>query len=265
MLELFHRIDRANVNLTGELAFVNKWNFFASDPAKDFDGLISTGPYAGTLQAFSTGVKLRTRYKHLLDLAQQRGKTSFWASGSKRVAETARYFGAGFFGLDWEDAATLHVIPETPDLGADTLTPGDTCLDYRNNANEHGHDDGLRMLNAFRGTYLPAIGDRLAQRNPIMKFSDDEIYTMQELCGFETLAKGHSPWCDVFTHEEWDNFEYARDVIHYYRSGPGNPYGAAMGWLWLNATANLLQEGPEAGDLFFSLFVAPISYALLLC
>ena len=36
---------------------------------------------------------------------------------------------------------------------------------------------------------------------------------------------------------------------------PGNPYGPALGWLWLNATANLLAEGPSAGPLFFSLYV----------
>ncbi len=75
---------------------------------------------------------------------------------------------------------------------------------------------------------------------------------MQELCGFETLVRGSSPWCDVFTHADWRNFEYARDVIHFYRAGPGNAFGPVMGWLWLNATATLLAEGPGAGPLFFS-------------
>jgi acid phosphatase len=78
---------------------------------------------------------------------------------------------------------------------------------------------------------------------------------MQLLCGFETIAKGSSPWCDVFTKDEWEGFEYARDIIHYYRAGPGNPYSASMGWLWLNVTANLLREGPSSGPLFFSLYV----------
>ena len=75
---------------------------------------------------------------------------------------------------------------------------------------------------------------------------------MQEMCGFEILVQGSSPWCDVFTHEDWRNFEYARDVIHYYRAGPGNKFGAVMGWLWLNATANLLEKGREAGKFFMS-------------
>jgi acid phosphatase len=47
-------------------------------------------------------------------------------------------------------------------------------------------------------------------------------------------------------------FEYARDVQHYYRAGPGNPYAASLGYLWLNATTNLLRQGPDVGPLFLS-------------
>lgn len=86
-----------------------------------------------------------------------------------------------------------------------------------------------------------------------MEFSDDELYAMQEMCGFETTVRGSSQWCDVFTQEEFLQFEYARDVHHYYRAGPGSKYGAAMGWLWLNATANVMAEGKEAGIFFLSL------------
>ena len=78
---------------------------------------------------------------------------------------------------------------------------------------------------------------------------------MQEMCGFEISAWGESPWCDVFTHEDWYNFQYARDIIHYYRAGPGKRFWATMGLLWLNATADLLKKGPDAGKLFFSLWV----------
>ncbi len=134
------------------------------------------------------------------------------------MIQTARYFSAGFFGLDWEEVASLKVIPETDDLGADTLTPGDTCLRYRDDL-EYGHDYGVAMLVKFRKTYLGAIGDRFAKENPHFRFSDAEIYSMQEMCGFETIVRGSSQWCGVFSHADWENFEYARDVIHYYRAG----------------------------------------------
>jgi len=255
MLHLLHRINNSGKNFTGDLSFVNDWKFFMPDPSKHLESLVPSGPYAGTLDAFATGVKLRTRYEHLRTYALEQNQTRLWASGSNRVAETARYFAAGFYGLDWEDVATLQVIPETADLGADTLTPGDTCRNYYQNVDERGHDYGYRMLEDFRSTYLPAVSSRLRAFSPNnLTFSQAEIYVMQEICCFETIAKGSSPWCDVFTHDEWLAFEYARDLLHYYRAGPGNRYGPTMGWLLLNATKVLLNQGPEqAGPLFFSL------------
>lgn len=219
----------------------------------DHDQLTNTGPYAGTLSAFAAGTTLRTRYLHLLPNGSNSHPLSFWASDCNRVIETARYFATGFFGLDWDsEAARLHIVPETPDLGADTLTPGDTCLKYREDL-QAGHDYGLIQLTKFRSTYLPAIAARFQAQNPGIPFTDVEIYSMQEMCGFEILVRGSSPWCNVFNHQDWLNFEYARDVIHYYRAGPGNRFAPAMGWLWLNATANRLAEGPDIGKLFFSL------------
>ena len=238
------------------------------DPAAHHDQLTATGPYAGTLSAFTTGTKLRTRYSHLIPSHFDQ-KTSLWACDSNRVVQTARYFSAGFFGLDWAStAATLHVVSENPDLGADTLTPGDTCLEYRNDT-IYGHDFGLHNLIKFRHTYLPAIMERLHGQTPGITFSEAEVYSMQEMCGFEILVRGSSPWCDVFTHEEWLAFEYARDLLHWYRAGPGNRFSGTMGWLWLNATANLLRQGPRTGNLFFSLCVPKsgcyqVSYTCLL-
>lgn len=253
MLDLHQRIQDANTTLHGDLAFANDWEFFISNPAEHLENLVSTGEYAGTLEAFTTGVKLRTRYKDLLDEAVTNGPVSFWASDSSRVVDTARYFGTGFFGIDWTDLADLYVIPETADRGADTLTPGRSCLNFRDEDNEFGRLYGYKMMDDIRSVYEPPIAERLAKQNPAFAIGEDDVFTMQLLCGFETIARGKSPWCNVFTNEEMESFEYARDVIHYYRAGPGNPYGASLGWLWLNATANLLQQGPTAGPLFFSL------------
>lgn len=217
--------------------------------------LTSTGPFSGTLGAFTTGVRLRTRYNHLIP----KTLTKLWASDSQRVIDTARYFASGFFGLDWKDKsiASLEVISEGSELGADTLTPGDTCPNYLNDE-EEGWAKGWKSMHKYRATYFPAIRTRLAKQNPDIEFTDDELYAMQEMCGFETTVRGSSHWCDIFTQDEFLNFEYARDVHHYYRAGPGTKYGAGMGWLWLNATTNLMVEGPKAGPLFFSLSVSHV-------
>jgi acid phosphatase len=237
----------------GSLSFLNEWSYFSNNTAADFGQLTNTGPYAGTLGAFTTGVRFRTRYGHLI---RDNTKTRLWASGSSRVIDTARHFASGFFGLSSEsqEKVQLQVIPEQFERGADTLTPGDTCLKYLEDTTR-GHDNGLEMLARFQNTYLPPIAERLIQEgnSGLKGLSSAEVYSMQEMCGFEIMVRGSSPWCDVFTEEDWYNFEYARDLLLYYRAGPGNPYAGAMGWLWLNATAGLLREGPIAGGLFLSL------------
>jgi acid phosphatase len=117
----------------------------------------------------------------------------------------------------------------------------------------------------FVALYTAAIQQRLLAHTG-MDFTDKEVYHMQEMCGFETTVRGRSDWCDVFTQDEFLSFEYARDILHYYRAGPGQKYAGSMGWLWLNATTNLLLEGPVAGKMFFSFVhdgdIAPMVTAL---
>ncbi|KAL4794351.1 histidine phosphatase superfamily [Aspergillus venezuelensis] len=258
-LDLLHRIKESNIVLNGTLSFLNNWTYFTDTPSTDFDQLTRTGPYSGTLGSFTTGARLLTRYQHLLPKSltnDKNGKLRFWASDCRRVVETARYFAFGLLGHDWESTgkAELQIIPETFERGADTLTPGDTCLNYLQDL-EEGHDKGLHKLAEYLSTYAPAIATRLLKQHgneALGTLSNAEIFSMQEMCGFETLVRGSSPWCGVFTREDWDDFEYARDLVHYYRAGPGNKYSGAMGWLWLNATEGLLREGPGVGEMFFS-------------
>ncbi|KAG8631647.1 hypothetical protein KVT40_000787 [Elsinoe batatas] len=252
MLQLYHRLVHLETNFTGPLEFLNTWNFFMPDPAGRLENLVPVGPYAGSMQAFQTGTEMRTRYEELVEEATRRGQTVFWASGSRRVEETARYWALGMWGLDWQEKARLEVVSEGVERGGDTLTPGRSCERYRSEEEGEGRVKGYKKLEEWMGVYLPRIGARLKGFLPGVEFSNFEIFTMQEMCGFEILAKGSSPWCEVFAHQEWEEFEYARDLLHYYRAGEGSKYGPTMGWLFLNATKDLLVEGPEAGQMFAS-------------
>jgi acid phosphatase len=246
-IDLLDRLQKHS--LEGSLAFVNDWDYFTDPKNPDFEDLTSAGPFAGTRQARDTGGKLRQRYGHLVT-----GKTParFWSCSSPRDVETARYFAHGFFGPDWETtgSAELEIIPEEADREGDTLTPGDTCLEYINDLKE-GHDKGYGKLEAWQRQFTKPIADRLAHDLAGLTVSHLDVYSMMEMCGFEILARGTSPWCNVFSHDEWRDFEYARDLLHFYRAGPGNKFSRAMGWLYLNATADLLVK-EQAQDVYFS-------------
>lgn len=211
---------------------------------------------SGIITAFTTGVRLRSRYKHLISRALvlfPNDRTTVWATECSRVKDTASNFILGFWGAEHVDNPKPHLELVTEDVGAgaDTLTPGRTCL-ANGLDKKNGKANGHHFMRQYRSAYLPPARKRLYDQTG-MSFNDSEIYAMQEMCGFEIIVRGHSPWCDVFTQDEFLAFEYARDLLHYYRAGPGNKYAASMGWLWLNATTNLLLEGEEAGTLFFSL------------
>lgn len=253
MLEVYHHLKLNTAHLNTSLVFAKDWDFFTGRPATDFENLITTGPYAGSLSAFTTGTKLRSRYPHLLDHALANNQTRFWASDSKRVVDTAEYFATGFWGLEWERSAKLEIVAEDRGRGADTLAPGLGCRRYADKGDPDGHDLGNRMLARWKSVYLPPIVVRLREESPGLELSNEEVFVMQEICGFETMVKGQSPWCGVFSHEEWRQYEYARDLLHFYRSGPGNKYSAAMGLGFLEATTELLRNGSEVGSLFLSL------------
>ncbi|KAF2131083.1 phosphoglycerate mutase-like protein [Dothidotthia symphoricarpi CBS 119687] len=245
------RMKDSGIRFSGYFEFFNDWELFWSG---SLEQLTSTGPFAGTLGAFTTGVRLRTRYKRLLSKASESPNhpVKFWASDSRRVIATARHFALAFFGIDFEanKVAALEIIPEHSQQGANTLTPGRTCL-----ANKHHHEagrkQGYKLVREYQAIFIKPIRKRLRQQTS-MTFTDIEIWSMMEMCGFETTVRGRSDWCDVFTQAEFLSFEYARDVLHYYRAGPGNKYASSMGSLFLNATTNLMLEGPSAGPLFFS-------------
>lgn len=67
---------------------------------------------------------------------------------------------------------------------------------------------------------------------------------MQLLCGYETVVRGVSPFCDlkVFTPNEWLGFEYTNDIRYHYSGGYGSPVSAAIGFPWVNATFNTLRN-----------------------
>ncbi|THW89001.1 phosphoglycerate mutase-like protein [Aureobasidium pullulans] len=253
MVSLHNRLRTLDFNLQGDLSFFHNWTFFMpQNYTSEIGKLIPTGPYAGTLGAFAAGVSLRTQYPDLQAASLSRNQTNFWAADSHRVEESAKYFAAGFWGIEWRDVARLQVIPETKELGADTLTTGVTCVDYLRPHNPEGRHKGLHKLVEWQKHYVPPIIARMESQNPGLNLTIHEVFSMQQLCGFEILARGSSPWCNIFTEHEWKDFEYARDLLHYYRTGSGNKYSAARGFPFLNATTNILSTGPSAGSVFFS-------------
>ncbi|KAF8647916.1 hypothetical protein AX16_006448 [Volvariella volvacea WC 439] len=56
-----------------------------------------------------------------------------------------------------------------------------------------------------------------------------DLFAMQQLCAYETVALGYSAFCGLFTKEEWKGHAYFNDLLFWYVFGPGNPTASAQG------------------------------------
>jgi len=237
---------RGAAKLRRPLGFINDYEYFAEEA--DLEGLTTEGPYAGTRNALRTGKSFAQSYAQLVD------STSILATDSPRVYDSARYFAAGY------GASKVVVVNESEEACEVTLTPPKRCQRYRTDP-IHGHDYGHQQLLRFSSTYLPRIAERLHEASG-WKFLSSEIYGMQELCAFETNARGASSFCGLFTHDEWEDFEYARDLKHTYRSGYGNPYGAVMGAPLLRRVHTRLQSRESSFSFMHDGDLVPLIVAL---
>jgi acid phosphatase len=104
------------------LAFLNDWRYddWIYSPEDQLEQETLTGPAAGSRRMFSMGNELRTRYSDLWSFRDQSQEVKVWSSNSKRVIHSARYFSAGFFGIN--NAVAVEIIPETNERWGNTLT-----------------------------------------------------------------------------------------------------------------------------------------------
>ena len=103
-----------------------------------------------------------------------------------------------------------------------TLAPYTTC--NNTNINEKG-DRGVWYTERWADIYLQNARKRLAKEIEGFDLTIEDVYTMQQLCAYEvsypcvlyrdlihalqTVAIGYSKFCELFTEEEWEGFDYA--------------------------------------------------------
>lgn len=73
---------------------------------------------------------------------------------------------------------------------------------------------------AWRDKFTPPIVERFNQAVPEADLDNNDITELMPLCAFETLFHDTaSPFCGLFTEEEWQAREYYDDLLKYYKTG----------------------------------------------
>lgn len=123
---------------------------------------------------------------------------------------------------DWDKSLTPHVrpvfvphcLPLRPSL---THFPSLSVFSAPQKACDAFEKvSSLKPAGVWLSTYAPRVRQRLATLIPDVPLTDNDVLAMQMLCGYESIARGSSPFCGVFTDEEWLDVEYYFDVRFHY-------------------------------------------------
>ncbi|WFD19069.1 hypothetical protein MCAP1_001287 [Malassezia caprae] len=218
---------KGELKVSGELSFLNDWDY-------DLGQKILT--HYGSDEMFKSGVKHYYEYAKLLD--NFKGKPVFRTSSHSRVLDSARYFALGFFGWDATSKYNLEVLTEE-DYQNNTLASKNAC---RNADNDDFMYDTY-LSSQWQPIYLEAPRKRLQKSISSINLTHTDVYNMMLNCPYLTYGAGFSQFCNLFTAEEWRNFEYDQDLQTYGDHGFMNPTARAQGVPYVqDLTARLLKK-----------------------
>ncbi|KAH7887299.1 phytase [Phlebopus sp. FC_14] len=177
----------------------------------------------GEKEAFDSGSEHYSRYKHLItgDMLP-----FVRASGSERVIYSAANWTAGFA------SASGHMYsPEIAVIIPEMHDSNNTLDDYMC----PNFDDQEDQAHVWLDVFVPPIADRVNQAVPGAELSNQDIADLMPLCAFETVFHGTtSPFCTIFSLEEFKAHEYYDDLKKFYHTGYGNALGPVQGVGYVN-------------------------------
>ncbi|KAG6909601.1 hypothetical protein DXG01_016640 [Tephrocybe rancida] len=143
-----------------------------------------------------------------------------------------------------------------------SLAPYHTCPNTRMAGKG---DRGVYYLKEWAKRYLKKALARLQPHIKGYELSIEDLYTMQQMCAYETVAIGYSKFCELFTQKEWEGFNYA------YEASFGSPVARVQGHGWITelvarlthtkivehnpSTNSTLNDDPTTFPLDHSLYV----------
>ncbi|CAF1411314.1 unnamed protein product [Adineta ricciae] len=235
------RIKSQNFSQSNIFSFLSQWKSPITNSKKQIERLTRYGYFEG----YQFGIELSYRYKHLLP---KNNSNSFriWTASSSRTYQSALAISQGLFQGE-KTSAKLISISEKKSRGGNTLTPTKSCHKY--NASK-----GSIEANYWLKIYTKSILKKFNKNISNFQFIPEDILAMQELCGYETIIKGQSKFCRLFSSEDWISFEYYFDLKYFYEISYGNYLSTYLGMPWIKATVDLFsKEKQTKQNLFLSI------------
>ncbi|KAL8998704.1 MAG: hypothetical protein Q9169_002259 [Polycauliona sp. 2 TL-2023] len=96
---------------------------------------------------------------------------------------------------------------------------------------------GSQAQQTFLATFLPTVLNRLNRDIPSVNLTAIDTINLFDLCPFMTVASpvgALSPFCHLFSSDEWKHYNYYQSLGKYYGYGAGNPLGPTQGVGYVN-------------------------------
>lgn len=187
----------------------------------------------GQQQLVNLGKSFYDRYQTLA-----RNSTPFVrASGQERVVQSAQNFTQGFHSAKCADDNFSKgdkkypypiVTIEEGDGKNNTLSHG-TCTKFEAG---HGDDVGWETQNEWLQVFAMPITTRLNTNLHGAELVAAEAIQLMDLCPFKTVASPTgqiSKFCNLFSEEEWRQYDYYQSLGKFYGFGNGHPLGPTQG------------------------------------
>ena len=199
----------------------------------------------GQQQLINSGIKYYKRYQKLT-----KSTTPFVrASGQDRVVESALNWTQGFHDARLKDTKSdedypYPIVVISEETGSNNTLDHGLCTEF-----ESGFDSTIAgsAQATWVSIFTPSITDRLNENLPGANFTNTDTIYMMDLCPFNTVADSEgflSPFCALFTEDEWHAYDYYQSLGKYYGFSWGNPLGATQGVGFTNELIARLTNTP---------------------
>lgn len=96
---------------------------------------------------------------------------------------------------------------------------------------------GPSAQKTYQDIFLPPLTARINANLPPISLTASETISFLDLCSFNTVASPTgeiSPFCGLFTENEWKQYSYFQTLGKFYGFGPGNALGPTQGVGYVN-------------------------------
>lgn len=109
--------------------------------------------------------------------------------------------------------------------------------------------DSDDQTNAWLDIYGPPIVKRLETAAPGVTLTNMDVYSLISMCAFHTVAHDTlSPFCSLFSQQEFQAFDYSGDLDKYYGTAYGQPLGPVQGVGYINELIARLTNSPVVDE-----------------